>query len=90
MLLVDSLSGNRADLPYYNVMAPRARAAYYINFGDPTDPSLINPFVWSGRTYNTIGWNPYDPALGYGWCGEFIGNNGIMLYSMKSGGVLLI
>jgi hypothetical protein len=87
LLLRPHFLGNRADLPYYNVMAPRPRAAYYINFGNPLDPALISPFVWNGHTYNTIGWNPYDPLLGYGWCGESIGNTAIMLYSMKTGGI---
>lgn len=67
-------------------MDPRPRAAYYINFGNPTLPALKNPIVWDGKTYSTVGWNAYDPDLGYGWCGEFIGNSQVMLYKMTTSG----
>jgi hypothetical protein len=71
------------------VLAPRPRAAYYINFGDPTRAGLVNPIVWNSKTYNTIGWNAYDPLLGYGWCAESIGNTNIMLYNyLNTGGML--
>lgn len=80
------LSGQRPDMPYYKVMDPRPRGSYYINFGNPTSPSLSKPIIWNGNTYNTVGWNAYDPDLGYGWCGEFIGNTQIMLYKLTNTG----
>jgi hypothetical protein len=56
------------------------RAAYYINFQDPTGDPQADPLVVSGHTWTKIGWEAYDVKKGYGWSGPYIGDATIMLY----------
>eukprot|EP01124_Arcella_intermedia_P024465 TRINITY_DN4131_c0_g1_i1.p1 TRINITY_DN4131_c0_g1~~TRINITY_DN4131_c0_g1_i1.p1 ORF type:complete len:829 (-),score=102.69 TRINITY_DN4131_c0_g1_i1:51-2537(-) len=79
------INGERSDLPKYQVMDPRPSGNYYINFGNPN--VAWTPYNWNGKLFDTvIGWSPYDPAVGYGWCGQYIGNTGIHLYNTRSSG----
>ncbi len=80
------IAGERSDVP---VIGPdenvHARAAYHINFQDPNGEPTDNPLVVNGNTYMKIGWSEYDDALGYGWYGEHIGDDSIMLYQWLTG-----
>ncbi len=75
------IAGERTDVPVIGQEDPlRPRAAYFLNFQDPAGPPTANPLVVGGKTYLKIGWSAYDEARGYGWYGEHIGDDSIMLY----------
>lgn len=61
------------------------RAAYYLNFQDPSGEPKADPLVADGHTWTKIGWEAYDPMKGYGWSGPYIGDPGIMLYQYLAG-----
>ena len=53
-----------------------ADGPFYIDFCDPSDPQIPTPLVdtsMGGHTWTKVGWSAFDPALGYGWCGRYIG-----------------
>jgi hypothetical protein len=56
------------------------RAAYHINFQDPSGEPAGNPLVVDGHEWIKIGWEGYDAKKGYGWSGPYIGNPAIMMY----------
>ncbi len=62
------------------------RGAYYLNFQDPAGPPTAEPLEVNGHTWEKIGWEAYDPDLGYGWSGPNIGDPSIMLYDYESEG----
>lgn len=75
------IAGERTDLAVLGAAEQiRPRGAYYVNFQDPAGQPTASPLVIGGRTYLKIGWSPYDETLGYGWYGEHIGDDSIMLY----------
>ncbi|MFO0605781.1 MAG: hypothetical protein U0324_21540 [Polyangiales bacterium] len=77
------LGHERTTLPVV-VAAPQPgqhpRAAYAINFQDPRGRPTADPLVVGGRTYTKVGWDAYDPARGYGWSGENVGNPAVARY----------
>jgi hypothetical protein len=73
------IGGEIDDLPVVDVgEGPRPRGAYSINFQDPAGDPTASPLVVDGHEYMKIGWNPYDPALAYGWYGENLGTDRVM------------
>ncbi len=58
----------------------KKKGEYYVNFQDPAGDPKADPLVVDGKTYLKIGWNAYDPKLGFGWSGPFIGNATVMKY----------
>ncbi len=75
------IEGSRSTLPVLSVGAgPHPKAAYYLNFQDPSGSPSAEPLVANGKTYMKIGWDAYDAGLGYGWSGENIANPAIALY----------
>ncbi|MCC6647443.1 MAG: DUF4091 domain-containing protein [Polyangiaceae bacterium] len=56
------------------------REPVYLNFQDPDGEPKAAPLLVDGKTWQKIGWAAYDPAKGFGWAGENIGDPSIMLY----------
>ncbi|MBX3193424.1 MAG: DUF4091 domain-containing protein [Labilithrix sp.] len=63
----------------------RKRGAYYVNFQDPAGEPSASPLTVDGHEWMKIGWNAYDPKLGYGWAGPNIGKPDVMLYQYLAG-----
>jgi hypothetical protein len=76
------LGGEVNGCPALQSQAPGAhpRAAYYLNFQDPSGPPAAEPLTDSGHDWSKIGWDAYDAERGYGWSGPHIGDASIMLY----------
>jgi hypothetical protein len=80
------LEGKANGYPELDSHPPGAhpRAAYYINFQDPSGPPTASPLVVNGHEWTKIGWEGYDAKKGYGWSGPYIGDGTIMLYTYLS------
>lgn len=75
------LGGERDGCPLLDSEAAGAhpRGVYAINFQDPAGEPSAAPLVVDGQEWIKIGWDAYDPELGLGWSGPFIGQSDIML-----------
>ncbi|MBU1241133.1 DUF4091 domain-containing protein, partial [Myxococcota bacterium] len=81
------IEGSRSTLPRLEIESDiRPRGEYHISFQDPLGPPAADPLIIGDATFIKAGWNAYDEALGYGWYGEYIGNDGIMLYGYDDAG----
>jgi hypothetical protein len=80
------IEGSRPSLPVAEA-APslRPRGAYYLNFQNPKGKPAADPLIVDGKTFQKIGWEPYDQAKGYGWSGENLANPAIALYGYDDG-----
>jgi hypothetical protein len=69
------LSGERADLPVVGAepgTPPEARA---VNFQDPSGEPAADPLVVDGRTWEKVGWGPWDAERRLGFLGEHVGDD---------------
>ncbi|MCA9690580.1 MAG: hypothetical protein R3A51_08940 [Nannocystaceae bacterium] len=81
------LEGARDTLPVLEVDDDtHPRAAYYLNFQDPSGQPTADPLSARGQTWTKVGWGPWDDATGMGWYGEFVGDPGIAVYGYDPGG----
>lgn len=80
------LEGKVNGCPLLDSQPPGAhpKAAYYLNFQDPSGEPQADPLVVDGHTWRKIGWEAYDAKRGYGWSGPYIGDASIMLYQYLS------
>ncbi|MCB9592991.1 MAG: hypothetical protein H6719_09690 [Sandaracinaceae bacterium] len=72
------LEGSRDTLPVLEVEGGRPRAAYFLNFQDPSGEPSAEPLVIGGDEYLKVGWEPWDDAAGLGWMGENVGTGIVM------------
>ncbi|MEZ4442930.1 MAG: DUF4091 domain-containing protein [Polyangiaceae bacterium] len=81
------LEGAVNGCPQLESHAPGAhpRAAYYINFQDPSGEPSATPLNVGGHEWIKLGWSPYDVDAGYGWAGPHVGDDSIMLYQYLDG-----
>ncbi len=81
------LGGERDGCPILDSSAPGAhpRAVYALNFQDPAGEPSASPLSVDGFEWIKVGWDAYDPALGFGWAGPFIGDPNIMLTVYEAG-----
>jgi len=81
------IEGSTDTLPVLEVQSSRPAGNYYLNFQDPLGEPTETPLVVNGKEYMKIGWSEYDAELGYGWSGEYMGNDDILLtgYAIADG-----
>ncbi len=72
------LEGSRPTLPVLEIESARPRAAYYINFQDPSGAPAADPLIVDGNEYMKIGWSAWDDDAGFGWMGENVGSGIVM------------
>ncbi|MBN2803148.1 MAG: hypothetical protein JXR91_08640 [Deltaproteobacteria bacterium] len=80
------IEGSKKELPVLQVESSRLAGNYYINFQDPEGEPNAEPLIVNGNQYMKVGWDQYDPSLGYGWSGENMGTGILMTgYSSADG-----
>lgn len=73
------LGGERETLPVFEAPSDRPREPRYVNFQDPAGPPLAEPLEVEGRTWEKVGWGPWDDTRGLGFVGEHVGEPGVAL-----------